>query len=201
MIEFVRYMDDVSRALDERRIEPREAAWRVADYARRALQCARASYWVLDGERGARVMRRVAYADALQPAAPYEVALLREAEFGAYFDQLLHDGVYACTDVRLDPRMEPLRRSYLEPAGIRASIDAAEAANGSVFGILCCAERERPREWSGADRATLRKIAAEVSLRRMRRRHREASERAILDEIIAGTLRPLGHAQPAPLAP
>jgi GAF domain-containing protein len=198
--DFVRYMDDVSRALDLRRIEPREAAYRVADYARRALQCARASYWVLDGERGTRVMRRVAYADVLEPGGRYEVTLLREAEFGGYFDQLLHDGVYACDDVRQDARMEPLRRSYLEPAGIRASIDAAEAANGNIYGILCCAEREQPREWSRADRLTLRKIAAEVSLRRMRRRHREQRERAILDAIIADTA-PLPSDQPTPLLP
>lgn len=192
MIEFVRYMDDVSRALDERRVEPREDAFKVADFARQALQCARASYWVLEGAAGARTMRRVAYSDSdpTRAGSPYEPVVMREAEFGAYFDHLLRDGLYACNDVHLDARMAAMR-DYLQPTGIRASIDAAETANGDVFGILCCSERGHPREWSSADKLTIRKIAAEVSLRRARRRLREQRERAILDAIVADTALPV----------
>jgi GAF domain-containing protein len=191
LIEFARYMDDVSLALDERRMEPREAAYKVAEFARQALQCSRASYWVLEGAPGARTMRRVAYADPTCAGSPYEPVVLRETEFGAYFDQMLRNGVYACNDTREDPRMEPLRLDYLEPMDIRASIDVAEASNGDVFGVLCCAERGRPREWSSADKAAIRKIASEVSLRRARRRARELREQAILDAIVADTPLPV----------
>lgn len=155
----------------------------VAEYILRQLACTRVSVWVLEGEAGERTMKRIAGFDGVRGAAITEPAVLREAQFAAYFDALTSKGVYACPDVAKDPNMAALLASYLAPNGIGSSLDVTIGVNGNTWGVFCCAQ-EGSREWTPQEMRLLKRFADAISVRRARRRRREADAAALMQRLL-----------------
>ncbi len=158
------------------------------------LGCSRLSVWALEGEAGQRVMRRIGGFDAATDTPNTGPAVLRDAEFCAYFDALSRKGIYACNDTLADERLAAMRDSYLVPHDIRASLDVAMGVNGNATGVLCCALQGATRHWSQQEVALLKRYADEFSLRRARRRAHEGKTLTLMKELMQ---RVVEHSQPA----
>jgi len=184
MKEFKDLLGHVGALLDSDAISLAEASTILGRFIQAEMECSRLTIWILEGEVGARVMRRVGGFDAVANAAISESAVLVEAEFGPYFDALTANGVYASDDAMADERLAAMRSSYLVPHDIGASLDAAIGVNGSTLGVLCCAQQGAPRKWLQSEVRLLKRYADEVALRRARRRAREGKTLTLMQELM-----------------
>lgn len=184
----------VSALLDRGSVSLPEASTILARFMQGQLGCSRLSVWALEGEAGQRVMRRIGGFDAATDTPNTGPAVLRDAEFCAYFDALSRKGIYACNDTLADERLAAMRDSYLVPHDIRASLDVAMGVNGNATGVLCCALQGATRHWSQQEVALLKRYADEFSLRRARRRAHEGKTLTLMKELMQ---RVVEHSQPA----
>ncbi len=162
------------------------AALSMSEYVQGQMACSRVSVWQLEGEAGQRVMRRLAGYDGVNCTPLTEPAVLREAEFAAYFEALTKRGVYMCPDTLADPHLAAMRESYLLPHGIRASLDATIGANGTTWAVFCCAQQGGPRGWTPQEVRLLRRFTDAISVRRARRRRREAETATLMQRLMNG---------------
>ncbi len=162
------------------------AALGMTEFVQGQMACSRVSVWLLDGEPGRREMRRLAGYDGVARSPLTEPWVLHEEEFAAYFDALTKRGVYACPDTLADPHLAAMRESYLLPHDIRASLDATIGANGVTWGVYCCAQQGGTREWTPQEVRLLRRFADAISVRRARRRRREAEATSLMQRLLEG---------------
>lgn len=162
------------------------AALGMSEYVQGQMACSRVSVWVLEGEPGHRVMRRLAGYDGVTRSPITEPVLLREEEFAAYFEALTQKGVYVCPDTLADPHLAAMRESYLRPHDIRASLDATIGANGTTWAVYCCAQQGSPRDWTPQEVRLLRRFTDAISVRRARRRRREAETATLMQRLMNG---------------
>ena len=79
-----------------------------------------------------------------------------------------------------------MRESYLLPHDIRASLDATIGANGTTWAVYCCAQQGSPRQWTQQEVRLLRRFTDAISVRRARRRRREAEAATLMQRLISG---------------
>jgi GAF domain-containing protein len=139
-------------------------------------------------------MRRIAAFDS--GTAITEPAELRGAEFAEYFQALTSKGVYICPDTLADPNLVAMRESYLVPNDIRASLDVTIGANGTTWAVYCCAQRGATREWTPQEVRLLRRFADAISVRRARRRQREAEVSTLMERLMSGNALPVDDPTP-----
>lgn len=173
-------------ALDAGTLTLQGAALSMSEYLQGQMACSRVSVWQFEGEPGQRVMRRLAGYDGVSRTPLTEPAVLREEEFAAYFEALTKKGVYVCPDTLADPHLAAMRESYLVPHDIRASLDATIGANGSTWAVYCCAQRGHPRDWTPQEVRQLRRFTDAISVRRARRRRREAEAATLMQRLMNG---------------
>jgi GAF domain-containing protein len=127
-------------------------------------------------------MKREAAYDGLRQEAVLTTVQFPEAG-GAYFGTLLQAGCYVCADTFADPQLAGVRESTLIPYNIHSLLSASWGRNGEVWGIITCTDNV-PRRWTPSEVTSLRKCAAEISVRRARRRERqrEAGARGLLGD-------------------
>ncbi len=183
---FSELLAHLSAQLDSGTMTLPSASVSMAEYVLGQLACSRVSVWVLDGAAGRREMRRIAGFDGVTRMPITEPALLSEDEFAAYFDALMKKGVYVCPDALADPHMAAMRASYLMPNQIGASLDATIGVNGGVWGVFCCSQHGAARHWTPQEVRLLRRFADAISVRRARRRQREAEAATLMQRLLSG---------------
>ena len=145
-----------------------EAAGRVAEHIRNALQCMHVTFWSVSGEMGQRTMRSVAAYDGMRKLSVRGGAAFPESG-GGFFGALTRSGCYVCPDTFADPTLEGVKQTMLVPFNIRALLAASYGGHGEVWGIVTCTH-DAARQWKAAEVSALRKCAAEISGLRARQR-------------------------------
>ncbi|HJV95099.1 MAG TPA: hypothetical protein VJ608_03645, partial [Albitalea sp.] len=102
MEHFLHLLGSLGDALDNGDIDPKGAAQSTAQYIAKRIDCSRVSLWLLVGESGGRVMKRMAAYCSERGDAIDEEAVLTDAQFGHFFDVLTSTGVYASDNVLTD---------------------------------------------------------------------------------------------------
>ncbi|HET7794872.1 MAG TPA: GAF domain-containing protein [Rhizobacter sp.] len=182
---------DVGAQLDADTLTLQGAALRMAEFIQQAIACSRMSVWMLEGEGEARAMSRLVGYDGDTRSAITEPAWLRGAEFADYFSALTSKGLYVCNDAWADPNMAGMRESYLVPNDIRASLDVTIGVNGTTWAVYCCAQRGATRQWTPQEMRLLRRFADAVSVRRARRRRREAEAASLMQRLLEEQVLPV----------
>ena len=140
-----------------------EARSDVIDVIAGRLQCSRVSLWRFDGAPGA--LRLLCLASKATGAALVtSERCLHEAEYRDYFDVLVRTGTYASHDAMHDPHLQPMRENYLLPGKVLSMLDSAFTVNGRVYGMVCCEQTDRRREWHAEEIRDLRALVAKLAL-------------------------------------
>ena len=72
--------------------------------------------------------------------------------------------MYVSHDASTDPGLLPMRDNYLLPNHVLSLLDAAFLVNGRAYGMVCCEQTDRQRDWRQADVADLRALVAKLAL-------------------------------------
>jgi GAF domain-containing protein len=182
MKRFTDLLAHVGTQLDAGTMTLQDAALCMAEFIQGQMACSRMSVWMLEGEPGQQLMRRLAAFDS--GTAITEPALLRGEEFAEYFEALTSKGIYASPDTLADPRLAAMRESYLVPNDIRASLDVTIGVNGTTWAVYCCAQRGATRVWTPQEMRLLKSFADAISVRRARRRRREAEAASLTQRLL-----------------
>jgi GAF domain-containing protein len=135
----------------------------VIDVISSHLQCSRVSLWRFDGSAGALRLLCLASKAAGGELVTSERSLL-ETEYRDYFDVLVRTGTYAAHDAMHDPHLRPMHESYLLPNKVLSMLDAAFTVNGRVYGMVCCEQTDRMRQWRAEEIRDLRALVAKLAL-------------------------------------
>jgi len=181
---FAELLGQLTALLDSESITLQGASQRMAEYIQGQMGCSRVSVWLLEGGLGEPVMRRLAGFDGVTRSFLKEVVTYCDAEFSDYFDKLTSNGVYVCPDTLLDERLGVLRDSYLKPNNIRAAMYATVGTNGTISALLCCSQQGTPRHWTPYEVRALKTYADAISLRRARRKRREADAASLAHRML-----------------
>jgi GAF domain-containing protein len=57
-----------------------------------------------------------------------------------------------------------MREHYLLPNNVLSMLDAAVTVNGRAYGMVCCEQTDRMREWRAEEIRDLRALAAKLAL-------------------------------------
>lgn len=174
----------VGAQLDAEAITLQDAALLMAMHIRGVFGCSRMSVWMVDRTDQQRALWRIAACDDEQPAGLLEPVWLRGPELEGYFDAVAAKGLYATADAQADPHFAGMRESYLVPHDVRGSLSAAIGANGAIWAIYCCAQRGAPRQWTPQEIIQFKRIADAISVRRVRRRRREAEAARVAQRVL-----------------
>jgi GAF domain-containing protein len=140
-----------------------EARSAVIDVISDQLQCSRVSLWRFDGKPGALTLLCLASKVRGGELVTSERSLL-ETEYRDYFDVLVRTGMYVGHDTMHDPHLRPMREHYLLPGNVLSMLDSAITVNGRAYGMVCCEQTDRMREWRAEDIRDLRALAAKLAL-------------------------------------
>ena len=184
------FLNSLSTALDAGEIDVAEAAQRTVGYVQRHIGCDLVTCWVLQGDAtSGRSAKRIACVDVDDPEAHLQPMVLNQAQCADYLELIANGGLFLSADAQQDPFLAAMRDVYLAPGGIRATMCVTIAVNGESTSVISCSQRST-RVWTAAEVATMQRLAAQISLRRARRRSRERME-ASMDEQMASGLMPL----------
>ncbi|MBC7956737.1 MAG: GAF domain-containing protein [Cytophagales bacterium] len=181
---FPELLAHLSAQLDAEATTLQAASMSLAEYVQGQLACSRVTAWVLEGDVGHRVMRRIAGFDGVSRTPITEPAQLHEEEFAAYFEALASKGVYVCPDTQAAPNLAAMRDSYLIPNRIGASLDVTIGVNASTWGVCCCSQQGATRQWTPQEVRMVRRFAHAISVRRARRRRREAEAATLVQRLL-----------------
>lgn len=140
-----------------------DARTAVIDVISGQLQCSRVSLWRFDGAPGALRLLCLASKATGGELVTSERSLL-ESEYRDYFDVLVRTGMYVGHDTMHDPELQPMRENYLLPYNVLSMLDAAFTVNGRAYGMVCCEQTDRLREWRDDEIRDLRAIVAKLAL-------------------------------------
>jgi len=187
---FPELLGDIGVGLDGGTLSLTGAALRVAEHVQGQLRCSRVSLWVVESPSGQRVMRRLVGFDGASRAPITEPLVLGGPHLDDYFDTLIGQGIYASHDAWADPRLQAMVAGYLVPNDIRSSLYAAIGVNGNTWGALCCTQFGQTRQWTPNEVRMLKHFADAISVRRARRRRREAEAQSLMQRLLSPHLLP-----------
>lgn len=180
------FLNGITAALDAGEIDVAEAAQRTVRYVQLQIGCDMVACWVLLGEAPERSARRIAFVDVDDPDAHLKPVELNPAQCADYLDLISTGGLFMSTDAQHDPFLAPMRELYLVPCGIRSTMCVTIAVNGESTSVISCSQRSTARVWTAAEVATMQRLAAQISLRRARRRARERVAASLGEQIAPG---------------
>jgi two-component system cell cycle sensor histidine kinase/response regulator CckA len=135
-----------------------ETLGEIAETAARTLAVDRVSVWLLIDDRHAIRCYHLYERTCNQHS---EGAVLRAADFPAYFRALEERRAIPAADAREDPVTHELGPAYLEPLGIVSLLDAPVYRGGGVIGVVC-SESQTPRAWTAQERDFAASVADRV---------------------------------------
>ena len=173
------FLEGITTAIDAGDIDVVSAAQRTVRYVQSQLGCDLVSYWVLQGETGARSARRIACADVDDPAAHLEQMVLEQDQCADYLELIATGGLFVSSDAQHDPHLAAMRDDYLIPGRIQSTMCVTIAVNGESTSVISCSQRSSMRVWTAAEITKMQRLAAQISLRRARRRSAERTVAAM----------------------
>lgn len=183
MKRFQDLLDELTLALDAQSITLDEAGQRATRFIQAEIGCTQVTTWLLESGPDGPVLRRHAGYDAHNgPMRP--VAGMCHPNLAPYVEELTQRGMFVSEDALNDERLAGLREGFLMPLDVRSVLYATIGANGSTWAVLCCAECEHPRQWTAQEVRTLKAYADMISLRRARRRRREAEAASLAQRLL-----------------
>lgn len=75
-------------------------------------------------------------------------AVLREDDFGPYFDAMRRDNLIVAGHARENPVTACFNEIYFDPLGIVSLLDVGIAIGGEPFGLFCCENTTDVMEWT-----------------------------------------------------
>ena len=156
----------------------------ITEAGARALQVARASFWLLDDER-----TEIRCVDLFEATTGQHTAgaHLLAGDYPSYFQALEIEDPIAADDAALDPRTCEFTESYLRPLGIGAMLDAPVRRGRRLVGIVCHEHVGGPRLWTAAEQKDAAFLASLASLAL------ELAERARREALLTATLESTGE--------
>lgn len=135
----------------------------VIDLILARLQCERVSMWKFADEGAGRSLLCFASKSA-GAALDSSDRRLHPPEYTDFFTSLVASGTYASEDSMTDPILAPLRTSYLVPNRVVSLLDVAFLINDRAYGMVCCEQTTRRRDWPASDVFALRAICNKIAL-------------------------------------
>ncbi|QEL15830.1 GAF domain-containing hybrid sensor histidine kinase/response regulator [Limnoglobus roseus] len=130
----------------------------VADAAR----VARVGVWLYIDQRSAMRCANLYERSTREHSAG---AIIRVADFPAYFSSLTIRKAVPAEVAATDPRTAELAAAYLMPLGISSILDAGIFIDGELAGVVCHEHVGPPREWTTEDRDFAGSVADILGLR------------------------------------
>jgi len=133
----------------------------ITETAAELLSVQRAGIWLYDDERTA-----IECVDLYEvDGGTHERGLRLDASrYPAYFRALEEARIIDADDAAGDPRTSEFRKTYLEPTGIGALLDAPIRARGRMIGVICHEHVGPPREWTPEETSLAATMADFVAL-------------------------------------
>jgi two-component system cell cycle sensor histidine kinase/response regulator CckA len=158
---------------------------RATEEAARVLEADRVGIWLFVDER-----RAIRCYDLFErdTAAHSEGAILRAADFPAYFRTLEERRAILAEDARTDPQTAELRVAYLDPLGIAAMLDVPVYRAGQVVGVLCH-EMKAPRRFTKEECDFATSVADGIARQLEEAARHDAEARAEAQELHLAELR------------
>lgn len=183
MKRFRDLLDELTLGLDAQTLTLDEAGQRATQFIQGEIGCTQVSTWLLEPGAEGPVMRRHAGYDARTgPMRP--VAGMCHPNLAPYVEELTQRGMFVSEDAQNDERLAGLRDTFFKPLDVRAVLYATIGANGSTWAMLCCAECGHTRQWTAQEMRLLKTFADMISLRRVRRRRREAEAASLAQRLL-----------------
>lgn len=85
-------------------------------------------------------------------------AVLKEDDFGPYFEAMRQDGLIVAGDARHHPVTECFNEIYFDPLGIVSLLDVGINVSGEPFGLFCCENTTEILDWTPAHVEYLRQV-------------------------------------------
>jgi GAF domain-containing protein len=114
-----------------------------------ALGCSRASLWQYTNAFKDEVVCLDLYDRGEEKH--YEGIVLREDDFGPYFEAMRSEGLIVASNARSHEATSCFNELYFEPNGIYSLLDVGIKVNGVDFGLFCCENVTFIKEWSTTD--------------------------------------------------
>lgn len=122
----------------------------------KAVGCSRASLWRYGSE-----LQNTAECLDLYDSADnqhHAGAVLREDDFGPYFEAMRRDGMIVAPQARSHPATSCFNELYFEPNGIYSLLDVGIQAGGVPYGLFCCEQVTFENAWTQAHVDFLRSV-------------------------------------------
>lgn len=84
--------------------------------------------------------------------------VLKEEDFGPYFDAMRRDGLIVAADARNNPITDCFTEIYFAPLGIYSLLDVGINIGGAPFGLFCCENTTDVLEWTPEHVEYLRQV-------------------------------------------
>ena len=189
MTDFNALAAQVSEQLDANVISLRDGLVTLSRHLQREFKVSRVTVWGVEGLNDQRTMRRAGGFDGVEETAISDQATFVEKQVKDYLATLSERGVYASCDSLADPLLSELKKSYLIPLDIRASLDGAININGELIAVFCFAQQGVTRQWTCREVGAALAFARNVAILRARRLGRAGRSFSLMEE--------LGQGQPA----
>lgn len=85
-------------------------------------------------------------------------AVLKEEDFGPYFDAMRKDGLIVAGDARNHPVTDCFSEIYFDPLGIVSLLDVGIQVAGQPFGLFCCENTTDILDWTPEHVEYLRQV-------------------------------------------
>ncbi|HEY1016666.1 MAG TPA: PAS domain S-box protein [Herpetosiphonaceae bacterium] len=175
---------EVAKSPEVNHGELREAVRLITETLCRATPVERASVWLYDASRTA-----IEALDLFECADERHTggAVLRAADYPAYFKALEVERTLAANDAHAHPATAEFSAGYLTPLGIGALLDTPIRLGSQMVGVVCLEHVGPAREWSIDEEAFAASAADLVALvlSGHERRQAEAQHNQLQEELIA----------------
>lgn len=121
------------------------------------MNCTRASLWIYPDP----LMRDSIHCLSLYDRTEGQWSagtVLKEEDFGPYFEAMRRDGLIVAGDARNNPITECFTEIYFAPLGIYSLLDVGINVGGSPFGLFCCENTTDILDWTPEHVEYLRQV-------------------------------------------
>ena len=157
---------ELGRGVDDSRIAFAQACEAAAERILSRIKCTRVTFWVVAGEPGRFVLKRIATDLTKTSSLEIEEVRIDSTVFKERF--------CVSNDTLAAPSFANVVASFLAPPSARALMAACIGANGEAWGVISCTQ-DAPRLWQPAEMAMLKRFAAQESVLWSRQRMQEGS--------------------------
>jgi GAF domain-containing protein len=91
-------------------------------------------------------------------AAWSQGAVLKEEDFGPYFEAMRRDNLIVASDARKHPVTDCFNEIYFEPLGIYSLLDVGITVANQPYGLFCCENTTDVLEWTPEHVEYLRQV-------------------------------------------